>query len=562
MRRVWDHRWGFIGIVVLLNLAVLIWDYRADMTADQRYSISTESRQILEWVPEDVVITVLLEGKLPAIFRTYRDYIDHMLRELRRIKPNITVVYKDPSRGSAEEVNSFRNFLSSSGVNPVSRRVASSDEVSQSLIYPFISLHDGQVLTFVDLLEPKKPSQTEEEAILASILSFEEKVIRGIRTLSMQRQKRVGVVAGKAIQLGTYFSRERLLSAYQWIDVGFDTGNAPPDSLDAILVMLRGEDISRKQLLWIDQMALRGIPVVWAVDKFDVAVDSIGRYGSYTSIASSFRAEDLFFSWGIKVMPALIMDLQCAGIPQIVGNEGGQPKTVVMAYPFYPVLGGQQNHPISRPIKDAFFRFASYIDTIQPLAEVRRTNFLLTSPYTKTISSPAELSFDFMRVDPNPEEYVQGPLSLAMMVDGQSPSYFRNRLTSEDRSALSDWSVEFVESAEGINHVIFPDTDFILPMKSADGNFFPVGFNKWDRNSYDGGTQLLANVLEFLLEGDDLLSIVRTSSELSILDVSQLRERRGTYMLIVFGFPIVFIVFLALILSYLRKRRYGWVRKT
>jgi ABC-2 type transport system permease protein len=98
----------YIGIVILLNILGGFWYFRIDMTEEKRFTLSEATRRIARETNEIVYVKVLLEGTFPAGFKRLRDETEDMLKQLRKINPNIEFDFEDPSLGTVEQVNARR----------------------------------------------------------------------------------------------------------------------------------------------------------------------------------------------------------------------------------------------------------------------------------------------------------------------------------------------------------------------------------------------------------------------------------------------------------------------
>lgn len=562
--RIFDMRKGkwfnyiwYALLIIIVNSISYSWDLRWDLTPDKRYSLSQESKDFLKQSDGELVITVLLEGRLPASFRSYRDYIDFTLGELRRYKPGLAIKYRDPGEGSAEESNAFRAFLNDNGIRPISRRAANREEISQTLIYPFISVHNQNAIQFIDLLDSKARGETEQEAILRAMVTLESKLIRAIRNIQSGQPDRIGVLGERHEEVAGMLNTSggRIYSSI--FIPGISRLNT--DSLDALVVLLREKDLSRDELLFVDQALQDGIPVIWAIDKFNVSVDSVGRYGRYVAIPNVFQAEDMLFRLGARISADLFMDLKCTRIPQVVGTAGGQPQTVLLEYPFHPLIEGKEDHPVSRGLQPLSAYFVQPIDTIRSAFEVEKKVLLTSSLYTRALSAPVQLDFEFMRVEPNPAEYRGGEKIFAVLLEGRAPSYFLNRVSAEEREWLVSKGIRSIQSGDSVFvQIVVGDTDFLIPMKDPSGNLLSIGYNKWDRTLYDGNLSWFFNALEYAVHGEALLNISRDELGVGILNTAKFNTYKSWYYFNLFGIPLLIIALFLGIFFFYRKVRYEW----
>ncbi len=539
-----------LAILVVVNLVFFKVDYRWDLSSDGRFSLSDEAVEAIRSIDNEVVVTVLMDGNIPSDLRAYREYVDVFLWQVRRASSKVNVVYRDPSEGTVEEVNAFRDFLRSRGVTPVGQRVATRDQVSQSLIYPYVSVHNARHVAFIDLLTSADLNEDASTGIISSMAAFESRLVRAIRDVSLREPVNVAIVGvADTLLYRTFGMGAKEMSAYAF----FSRNELALDDADIVLALDSREGLDRHDLLYIDQAVVRDVPIVWYVDRFDVEVDSIRKYGAYTTIASARLSDDMLFKWGVRVRPELVMDLNCSSIPQVVGEVNGQPRIVPIGFPFHPVI---QSLPLY--VDDpASTYFVSPIDTLRTSDQIRKKPLLVSSPYTRTLSSPVQLSFDFMRVEPDPQEYKDGELVLGVALEGSFSSHFQNRLSSNDRLYLDSLNYAYQKGPGKTRQVIISDTDLILPVNDVRGNRMPLGFNKWERIIYPGNGKILANSLEYALHGDRILSLYRADFSISPFDKGKYRSNRWFYITQAAGWPTLGILLFFIIFRLYRGYGFG-----
>ena len=60
---------------------------------------------------------------------------------------------------------------------------------------------------------------------------------------------------------------------------------------------------------------MKGGKVVWFLDAMTISLDSLGSTGTAMSVNKPLNLDDMFFKYGIRLNPNLIMDLQASPIP-------------------------------------------------------------------------------------------------------------------------------------------------------------------------------------------------------------------------------------------------------
>ncbi len=531
-----------------------MYDMRWDLTEDRRYTLSNESLRMIRDIEEPIVITVLLDGDIPSSFRGYRDFIDYYLSSIRRRQENIEVVYHDPNSGDIRDVKEFKSFLRSKGIYGMSRAVSTVGAVSKSELFPFISIHDGKEIQFLDLLETKRSGESEESAILRSKLSFEAKFLRLLRNFNQDKLPEVHILGFSSRLIAEGLNREAGMSGYRFISSDPNLLLSRADSLRAIIVVVN-EDIDRRALMAVDQLGLNGVPVIWFVDKFRVALDSLGVDGAYLAGHETTNVEDYFFRLGVKINPSLIEDMQSSKIPQVVGSQGGQPQTIMVPYPYHiKALPYQLSQGFALSNSPVLLKFAAPIDTLGGMSGMRKEVLMATSPYTRLRRSPVPLAFNKLRVLPQKEAFQDGVQILGLEVSGETASYFKRRIQGDDRVWFENLEWSELEVGE-IDQVLISDAQVIIPPQGRDGRYSAIGYNIWDRQMYDGNTKLISHLLEHLIYGDDILMLSKRSISIGILDRVKWSSQKLLYRAYIIALPIV-VSILGFVIFHLYRKKY------
>ena len=552
----WIKTIGYGLLVLIITMAISHWDKQWDLTPDQRYTLNPMVFELTQNLDEPIVVTSYLEGQIPASFRNYKDYIDYFLSEIRRRDRNVIIEYRNPVEG--DDSVEFRRFLSSQGVEPIRRQVTSTEEVNSNLLYPYLSVNNSRQIVFINLLEPLLGGQGEEESLVESQLAFEGKFLRGLKQIVRKRSPEVHVLGYRPDLMAEGFNRDPSLDAYRFVPSDGGSLLENKDSLDAVLVILKGEDLRRNELLAVDVLAGFGKPVTWLIDKFDITLDSLRHSGNHLAVAKEFNVEDYLFKMGLKIQPNLVMDLQASRIPQVVNDGSSTPQYRMMQYPFHPLLlPGELAPPVTKLSAPLSLYYVSAIETSEFPKTIEKTTLLTTSPYTRIRTSPVTVNFGFMQVTPDPMDYQEGNIPLCVELKGRTQPYYTNRITSEDKQFLSEFNLEYSADSQYIQQVVISDADFIIPAQGPDGRLYPIGYNPAERQMYQANTQLLGNILEYLIDGDEILALANRTSDLTILDKQRYDASRNRYLVISLVLPLVLLLLSYLFYHWWRKRRYA-----
>ena len=545
-------------LFLVVSIIVAQWNRSWDVTSDKRYTLNSLAKDMARNLPEPLTITVYLPENAPPSFRNYQSYIDYYISELRRYDRSIRINYLDPSQGSREERNSIISFLSEQGIEPIKRQVQTEDELSQNLLYPYVSLNNSTQMVFVNLLEPTVPGRGEEGDLLASQLAFESKFLRALRRLTMTEAPRIHVIGHQKKLIAEGYNRDPRIGGYQFVESSASMLRDERESVAAIIACVKRDDLSREELLAIDWLSANEVPVLWLLDKFSITLDSMRNTGTFLAIASDFALEDYLFQKGLRIQPELVMDLRSGKIPQVTNEGGSNARTIMVSYPFHPVYVPSEENPVStRTSAPVSLYFATNLESLEFPETIEKKALIRTSPYTQLRSSPVPMDFSWLGVEPSPEDYGVGELDLAVHLTGESQAYFKNRLTNSDRDFLQGQAQVYVNSIISVNQIIVGDADFAIPPRGANGRYWPVGYNTYERYMYEGNAQLISNLLESLVFGDSILALAHKDSSLTLLDLPAFANKKSYYYFLLLGLPLILLSLIYVTFHWIRRRKYA-----
>jgi len=495
----------FLILAVLVNFIARLTNVQWDLTEDKRYTLSTEAKSALRATEGPIVITVLLEGNIPSSFRAYREYIDFYLSEMSRYDNDVEIIYKNPNEGT--DANGFKEYLRKQGIDGVSRQVGSQDEVSKSLLFPYVSIHDENGIRFIDLLEALGQNESEASALLRSQFKLESKILRALQSLKSNSSKAVHVIGPRNELLAEGYNRDKRINNNRFVA---SNGRNILESIDAISAILcvTNQDIAREDILAIDVATQRGVPVIWLIDKFDITLDSLSATGSALGLHNDLNIEDYLFKLGVKIEPQLVQDLSCSPIPQVTGSEGGKAKKILLPYPYHIIVRSNKATSLAAKTGEpVHLKYVSPISVGRQLDGLNYSPLVTSSEYSALKKSPVALNFEMMRVQPNPNDYNVGNIVLGLEIEGKIPRYFGKRMSAEERKMTMRY-LNADDIASSSRQVIIGDASFASPTQGRNGRYYPIGFNTWDQQMYEGNMQLLSNLLDFLLLGLPILLIV------------------------------------------------------
>ena len=558
-----------VVLLVLANLAASFKFTRFDLTSEGRYSLSETTISLLENLDDYVYIKVYLEGDLPANYTKLRNSTRELLDEFRAYSSFVEYEFINPSESENEkERKAIYQQLLDAGLtytNPVEEKASG---VSQTLIWP------GAIISFKGRTLPLQllKSQTyanEEELITRSVNDLEYEMTNTVRKLGTVIKPRICFIEGHGeldsldtedltLSLEEYYAveRKRLDSNLTSLVLRTEKGDTVKfiPRYKAIIVASPDSAFSEKDKFIIDQYIMRGGKVLWLLNKVDASMDSLSIYSNKFVYPTELNLDDQLFRYGARVNPDLVADLRASVIPVVAGMVGNQPRFIPKRWPFFPLSLPTTNHPVVNNLNATRFEFVSSVDTVGA-PEIKKTVLLASSKRSRILSTPARISLNILRETPDPRMYPSSGIPFAVLLEGTFTSNFRNRMSPQ---ILNNDKIGFVEAAiKPTAMIVVGDGDVIKNSYSrATGRMAPLGYDRYTGELF-GNKDFLLNCVNYLCDDSGLISVRSREVKLRLLDETQVKASRTAIQVKNVLVPIVLILLTGVLLTYLRKRKFG-----
>src|SRR5690606_15171727 len=183
-----------VVILILINLAASRIFKRFDLTADNRYTLSATSLDIVNNIAEPLYIDVFLEGEFPGEFTKLQTETQQLLEEFKAQNPNIIFQFVNPLENDDERDAIIESFLQR-GLTPVNVTLADKGKQTQEIVFPWAIATYGERSVKIPLLKNSMNESTAEK-IVSSVQHLEYAFANGINTISNDKEKKIAVIKG------------------------------------------------------------------------------------------------------------------------------------------------------------------------------------------------------------------------------------------------------------------------------------------------------------------------------------------------------------------------------
>ena len=529
-------------IIILINIIGSMVYHRFDLTQESRYSLSKATKKLLSEIDDYIYIEVYLEGDFPA-------GIERLSLETKQI---------------LSEFKTYNDFIQFTFINPTNLQVKNGDSYTEKIIIPGAIVKFGANEIAVQLLKNQIASSPDQN-LEQSIRELEYEFTNAIKQLRSSLKPSIAFLKGHGELDGLDIKDLRNSLTQQYSVDEIDLREFEVDSLGKPNLKKKLRDLKLKKLLliakpkstfenldkyFIDQYIMNGGKVIWMLDATNADMDSLSNKGSF--IASTLRdlnLGDQLFKYGVRINSNLVEDISSSKIPVPTSFINNIPQWELLPWRYFPVSIPTLNHPITSNLNAVKFDFVSSIDTIKTNTEINKTVLLHTSPYSRLLNTPYEISLQKALEQPTQNDFNIQQAAIAVLLEGTFESLFKNRINK-----LSD-ELPFIKSSKQNRMLVISDGD-IAKNQISRGAALPLGYDNYEQRQY-GNKDFILNAIDYLLEEDALIAVRTRELKMRLLDTQKINLERSFWQIINLIIPIAIVIIFGIFKQYARKKKYS-----
>jgi ABC-2 type transport system permease protein len=547
-----------LGIVIFINIISTFVFTRFDLTSEKRYTLSPATKDLLKKLDDVVYVRVYLDGDFPAAFKRLKNASKEMLDEFRAYAgDNLQYEFINPNANNdPKERDKLYKQLMEDGLQPTDLNTNEKGSKSVQRIFPAaLFTYKSNVRKFPVQILQTRLIGSPEELLNNSIEALEYQFAKAIKQLTVINKPKIAFIDGQGeLDTLTTYDISRYLEDFYVVDrVTIDGQIHSLKDYKAIIIAKPDSAFNEKDKFVIDQYIMHGGKVLWLLDRMRASMDSLNGKPQTVSIDMNLNLEDQLFHYGVKINPTLIQDLSCAPIPVITGRIGSRDKTELEPWYYYPLSFPIINHPIVNNLNGVKFEFASTIDTVR-VPDVRKTVLLSSSEFAKVLYTPVLISLNIMRDKPDPKLYTDRFKPLAVLLEGEFTSNYKNRIP---KTIAQDSAIDYKARSVPNKMIVVSDGDIIRNhLGKQRGSIIPLGYDISTKQTY-GNRDFILNSIDYLCDDSGLITVRSKELKLRLLDTNKVDDERTKWQLINLIAPALFIILFGVIRNYLRKRKYA-----
>ncbi len=306
---------------------------------------------------------------------------------------------------------------------------------------------------------------------------------------------------------------------------------------------------------------MRGGKLLCFIDRLEAEMDSLQIKNQVVAYDRNLRLEDLFFKYGTRINPDLIMDLQCDFLPFSVNtDQSGKNQFEFLHWNYFPLFESKQNSVINKNLGLVAGRFVNSMDTVSAPG-ITKTILLSSSNNARTIETPALISGNENRNTPVDAAYNKKDIPAAVLLEGKFTSLYKNRVNQATMDSMADYGTPFLAANIQENKMIIAGDGDIVLNGVYQGQPLPMGVNPYTIGTqYEyqfANKQFVENCLEYLINDAGLSEAKSKDYKLRLLDPKKTNEQKTFWQILNLVLPTLLIIIFGLVYQWWRKRKYA-----
>ncbi len=568
--------WWLLLLVILfaINYLASAFHARFDLTKEKRYTLSKATKDLLKNLDDDVQIEVFLKGQFPAGFKKLAASTDEFLGLMKdRNGSKIHYRFISPVDEMPTSRITYGDSLLGLGAVPINLTVQKKAGESSNIIFPVAVIHYKGRQALVNLY-PGASGRISQEEINSAEALMEYQFANTLGKLTQTKPPTIVYATGNGepTDYRVIDLEQTLTKDYRFGPFDIAAYQIPAEA-DVLMIVKPTMQFSEDQKLKIDQFVMRGGKLLLFIDDLIAEQDSLAMQPETIAYDRNLNLTDLFFRYGFRINPNLIMDLQCDVIPFVVGGSADNPQIEFLRWNYYPMFTSG-NNKLNKNLGYIASRFANSIDTIQ-VNGVQKQPLLVSSPNSRIISTPALISLNENKNSPQDEKFKRNAIPVAMLMEGKFTSLFRNKIAQSQRDTIVANGGVFKESSGNTKMIVVGDGDMVLndfvPSNEPNSPPSPIqmGWNKYTYTEYlkqsdfarlfvpVANREFLLSCIEYLTNDASISETRNKDIVLRLLNTQKVKEKKTTWQFINIGLPILLVLLFGWVYQQIRKKKYA-----
>jgi ABC-2 type transport system permease protein len=347
------------------------------------------------------------------------------------------------------------------------------------------------------------------------------------------------------------------LSKYFQVDrgaLGYDASVL--DGYKAIIIAGPKAKFNEREKFIIDQYIMNGGRVLWMLDGVRLANDSLSTVGMSPAIPLDLNLSDQLFRYGVRIVPAILEDMQCVQVPMNVAKKGEQPQYEAMPFYYSPLLLASPESPVTKNIVEVKANFASGIDlNVSNGEDVKKSVLLATSNATHVEPTPTRIDLSSMYDMDSKTYFNQHYMPVAALVEGTFSSIYTNRMAPDSVTTTRP----FMAKSKNTRMIFVANSEIIrndIVGTQANPQIVPLGYDRYTGREF-GNRNFIVNSVLYLTDDEGWLQLRSREFKLRLLNKVEIIKNKTFFQVVNVILPVLLLLGFGAVNVVVRKRRYA-----
>jgi ABC-2 type transport system permease protein len=160
-----------------------------------------------------------------------------------------------------------------------------------------------------------------------------------------------------------------------------------------------------------------------------------------------------------------------------------------------------------------------------------------------------------VNIKPDERQFRDSYQPVAVLLEGEFQSLYKNRGLTKD--FIENKFVAFKDKSTPTSMIVVSDGDVIKNVvQRSTHKIFPLGYDLATQRTF-GNKNFILNCIDYLCDDSGILSVRSREVKLRLLDKKKIKTQKFKWQVINTAIPLAVIIFAALTIFNLRRRRYA-----
>jgi len=327
-----------LAVLVVINILSDQFFFRLDFTADQRYTLSEATKNILKDLEDPVTVTAYFTEDLPPdLAVTRRDFKDLLVEYASVSDGMVLYEFINPNEDQQSEQKAFQN-----GIQPVLVSTREKDEATQKKVFMGALIQMGDNKEVIPFMQPGA--------------AMEYSLSTSIKKLSATDKPTIGILQGHGEPKITAINQvvQSMSVLYNVEPVNLSDTSLNLSKYKTIVIISPRDTIPDQDKRKLDEYLGMGGNLFIAMDRVEGDLSTVQGKSIETGL------EKWLSEKGLVVENNFVVDANCGSVG-VQQRQGMFNFTTNVKFPYLPVIVNFADHPITKGLEQVIMPFASSI---------------------------------------------------------------------------------------------------------------------------------------------------------------------------------------------------------